>query len=210
MKIPQKFDVSSFIGGDKCLIPPHQGVCDTPLHLFDQIKTYNHKILPRKITVSSYLAGEQYLFDRCQPNDGAEWLWMDFFELSGFGIDDETTDDDVFGHEGMGLNGGHRLSDRLGGVFESFEPGVEIDAALANRVEGMVGDAASQHFVMKMSVTHVASTTMRMGHYHNFAHMEFVNGDNETAHGRVEGRNDQATGIFYDFGITILEAESRR
>ena len=83
----------------------------------------------------------------------------------------------------MGSDGVDCALDRFGGVFEAFEPVVEVYAALAYGVECLVADAAAEHLLVEVVVAHVAGSAVGVGHDHYFFYSEFVYGYYEGAHG---------------------------
>ena len=48
---------------------------------------------------------------------------------------------------------------------------------------------------------------MRVRHHHHLVHSQLVDGHDETAHGRVEGRDNQAAGVLDDFGIAVAQPQ---
>ena len=106
----------------------------------------------------------------------------------------------------MGANGLDGATDGLVGVLEAFEPVPEVDAAFADGVECLVGDATSKHLVMKMVVAHVACTTMRVCDNHDVGYAKFVDGDDKATHGRIECRDDKSASIFDNLGIAVFKS----
>ena len=49
-----------------------------------------------------------------------------------------------------------------------------------------------------------------MCNHHDFLYPQLIDGDNETAHGRVESGDDQSSGILDNLGITVLQSERSR
>ena len=43
--------------------------------------------------------------------------------------------------------------------------------------------------------------------YHHFLHAEFIDGHKERTYGRIHVRQDQSTGVFYDFRISVPEPQ---
>ena len=110
----------------------------------------------------------------------------------------------------MGLDGLHGLAHGFRRVFETLQPLVEVDAALADGVERLVRHTAGYHFMVEVAVAHVARTAMRVGHHHDFLDAELVDGDDEAAHGRIKGRDDKAAGVLDNLRVAVLQAKCGR
>ena len=135
---------------------------------------------------------------------------FDFLELSSLGVYDESSDGDVGWDEGVGFDGLYGLPDGLRRVLESFEPLVEVDAALADGVEGVVGDAAADHLMVEMVIAHVAGAAVAVCHDHDLLNSQLVDGDDEAAHGGVEGGDDESSCVLDDFSVSVLQSEGGR
>ena len=66
---------------------------------------------------------------------------------------------------------------------------MQVNTALLNGVECLIRHTTGNHLVMEMVVTHVAGSTMRVRDHHNLLYAQFIDGDNEATHGRIESRN---------------------
>ena len=84
---------------------------------------------------------------------------------------------------------------------------VEVDAASAYGVERVVGDATLQHLVVEVVIAHVACSTVAVGHNHHLVDPKLKDGDDEAAHGRVEGRDYQSTCVLDDLGIAVFQSQ---
>ena len=122
-------------------------------------------------------------------------------------VDDEAADGDIFGYERVGLDGLDGLADGGRGVLEPLQPVVQVDAALADGVEGFVRHAAGDHLVVEVVVAHVARPAVAVRHHHDLLHAQLVDGDNEAAHRRVEGRNHEAAGVLDDLRVAVFQSE---
>ena len=91
-----------------------------------------------------------------------------FLQLSGNGIDDETTHGDVLRNQWMGLDGLHGLADGCWCVAETFQPMIEINAAFTYGVQCLILDTARLHHMVEMAITHVARSTLAVCDNHDF------------------------------------------
>ena len=135
---------------------------------------------------------------------------LNLFQETGFAVDDEAAHFDILGHEGVGADSLDGAAHRFGGVLEAFEPVVEVDAALADGVERLFRHATGEHLVVEVVVAHVAGAAVRVRHHHHVLHAQLIDGHDKAAHGRVEGRDDQPSGVLDDFGIAVLQPQRRR
>ena len=68
-------------------------------------------------------------------------------------------------------------------------------------------DATFEHQFLHLLSVHVAGTTVGVGDDHDFLYTQFVNGNQEAAHGGVEWTDNQSTGILDELGISILQSQ---
>ena len=61
--------------------------------------------------------------------------------------------------------------------------------------------------MVEVVVTHVARTAMGVRHHHDLLNTQFVDRDDDASHSRIESRDDEASCVLDDFGITILQSE---
>ncbi len=77
-----------------------------------------------------------------------------------FGINNEASHRYVFGYEGMGADNFDSLPDTFLCVLETLQPVVQVNAAFADGVEGLVGNTSGTHFFVAMVATHMAGAAM--------------------------------------------------
>ena len=97
------------------------------------------------------------------------------------------------------------MAHRCLGIVETFQPFVEVYATPADGFQRRIGNTSRFHVCMKRVIVHVTGATFRMGHHHNLIHSQLKNSYNEAAHGRIERRNDQASGVLNELSIAIFE-----
>ena len=68
-------------------------------------------------------------------------------------------------------------------------------------------DATLEHQFLHLLAVHVAGTAVGVGDDHDFLYTQFVNGNQEAAHGGVEWTDYESTGILDELGI---RSEERR
>ena len=93
------------------------------------------------------------------------------------------------------------------GVGVAVGSSQKVSAAFADSVEGFVCHAAGNHLVVEVVVAHVARPAVAVRHHHDLLHAQLVDGDNEAAHRRVEGRNHEAAGVLDDFRVAVFQSE---
>ena len=71
-------------------------------------------------------------------------------------------------------------------------------------------DATLEHQFLHLLAVHVAGTAVGVGDDHDFLYTQFVNGNQEAAHGGVEWTDNQSTCILDELGISILQSQCRR
>ena len=128
-------------------------------------------------------------------------------EFAGFGVDNVAGHADGGGHEGM-------VADKVDGfaygrlhVVEAMQPAVEVYAAMAHQGNVLFGDAAILHQMKHFSGVHSLHPAAGMPYHHDFLHAEFINGDEQRAHGGIEGIGDDAPGVFDDFDIAVAQTQ---
>ena len=71
-------------------------------------------------------------------------------------------------------------------------------------------DATFEHQFLHLLAVHVAGTAVGVGDDHDFLYTQFVNGNQEAAHGGVEWTDNQSTCILDELSISILQSQCRR
>ena len=135
-----------------------------------------------------------------------EGFSVDGIENPSGRIYDEAADCYIFRHKRVVTNGIDSLSDALLCIVKTFKPMVEVDSAVLYKAEGSVGNAARPHLLLHSRPVHMASTAMRMGYDHNILNAEFVDSHEEATHDTAERMEDDAAGVFDEFGIAIPDA----
>ena len=67
-------------------------------------------------------------------------------------------------------------------------------------------DSSRKNMFTKGLKTHMTCTAFSVCNDHNLAHIQFINGHQQTAHGRIKGRDDKSTCILYQLRITIFKS----
>ena len=73
----------------------------------------------------------------------------------------------------MGLDGLNGLADGFGRVLEPLQPMIQVDATLTDGIKCLIRNTTGYHLMMEVVITHVASSTMRMSHHHDFLYAQF-------------------------------------
>ena len=93
----------------------------------------------------------------------------------------------------MVQDSGDGVADGFLRVMEAFQPGVQVDVGA---VQGRGRDAAMEHFILEVGETHVTGTAGGVGYDHDFRDAQFIDGDDEAAHGGIPRRGDDGAGIW--------------
>src|SRR5688572_32873515 len=101
------------------------------------------------------------------------------FETSGFWADDQAVDGDVFGHERMPADGLDAGADAFFDGFEAGEPFFEVDAAVAEGVEDLVGDAALAGLVQDAGAGEAGHATLMVADDGHLLRAQLVDGDED-------------------------------
>ena len=117
---------------------------------------------------------------------------------------------DVARHQRVVAYGVDGISHRVLGVVKSLKPVVEVYAAERDGVYHVLVYAALQHQPLHLGTVHVAGAAVGVGHHHDFLYPQFVDGHQQTAHGRVEGADDQSAGVLDDFCVTVFQSQCCR
>ena len=136
--------------------------------------------------------------------DAREQDSNDLGELTGGGVDDKAADGDVGGDERMLPDGSDSVADRLLGVVETFQPGLEVHVGA---LKFGFRDPAAKHFLPEMGETHVACSAGCVGDHHDLGHSKFIDGHNEAPHGGVPWRRDHRTGVLDDLRVAVPQAQ---
>ena len=141
------------------------------------------------------------------PLQDASGSGPDLLQLAGGGVDDEAADGDGFRDQGVVHDRRDGFPDGSLGVMETFQPVLQVDAGMAERVERLVRDAFFVHQVMEMGKTHVAGAAGGMVHDHDLFHAEFVDRHDQAAERRIERGEDEAAGVLDDFRVAVFQAQ---
>jgi hypothetical protein len=133
-----------------------------------------------------------------------------FSQSTGIAINDEASDRDVGGNKRVRAYSLDSTADRLFSILEAFEPVVEVDAALADSVESLFGDATREHVLLEVSEAHVAGAAAGVSDDHNLLDSKLVDSDDDTTHSGVERGDDETAGVLDNLSVAVAKAESLR
>ena len=117
---------------------------------------------------------------------------------------------DILGYERVSSDCIDCISDRVLCVVESLQPMVKINAAKSDGIDNILMDSTLEHQFFHLLAVHVAGTTVGVGDDHDFLYTQFINGNQEATHGRVEWTDNQSARILDELGISILQSQGSR
>lgn len=90
---------------------------------------------------------------------------------------------DILGNERVVTNGVDCISDRILCIVKTFQPMIKVDTAKSDSINDILMDSSLDHEFLHLLSVHVAGTTIGMGDDHDFLYSQFVDGNQEAAHG---------------------------
>lgn len=129
---------------------------------------------------------------------------------AGVAVHDVAGDVDVFWHEGVVDDDVDRFSDGLFHGVKAGEPALKFDATVAHDVDVVRIDAAGVHFLDHAIAVNMADAAIGVADDHDFFTAEFVDGNEQAAHGAAKRAGNDAASVLDDFGIAVFDAESGR